>query len=398
MQIHGIVKNINTIKNYSMLTQFNIFQHIHFFTNNFHFINISPIFTITLFFIIGIMCYALLIPFLIIFTLLLCCTLFFQQQELFKPLIICSFFACAGAWLHQKELRDYDDFYTFAENKKITVTGTVIDKNEITSQYKKLTSISLAIDTVATKQHTQKSNKFMLFYTKRNIPLSVGDTTTFYDITCKRPSSESFQHYQIKEQIVATIFDDNPKYTIDNHPTWSLRNWLWQQKKRLLDGLSDKFSHNTFRFFTSLFLGNRACVKTSLEETNEQFKIWGISHFLARSGLHLALFIFIWRTIFCIIPIPLMIKQFIITLLSCLYFILTWTSAPFTRSFALFLIGKICLLTKTSFHLLHYVTLVCLCFLLYSPLYLFFLDFQLSFVLTFALAWFNQLSAQNVPK
>jgi predicted membrane metal-binding protein len=380
---------------------------MHFLAQNFHFINISPLFIITLSFIIGIICHTFLIPLSIIFAALVCCMLLFQHHTFLKQLTLYSFFICAGAYLHHKELRDYDNFYTLFENKKITITGIVIDKNELISQYKKLTAITVAIDTVATANFTQTS-KTMLLYTKNNTTspcglrsastIAVGDTVTFYEIMCKRPTNQDFQRYQIKEQIVATIFDDSPTYTIDNHPTWSLRNWVWQQKKRLLDTLATKFSPHTFRFFSSLFLGNRACVKTSLEETNEQFKVWGISHFLARSGLHLALFLLIWHTIFSFIPIPLIYKQLIITLLSCIYFILTWTSAPFTRSFALFIINKLCLFTKTSFHLLHYVTLVCFCFLLYSPLYLFFLDFQLSFALTFALAWFNQLSTQYESK
>jgi predicted membrane metal-binding protein len=367
-------------------------------TSNFHFIDVSPLFAITLFFIIGIIWHTLLLPFLAVFTLLLCCATLMHSQnhQLLKQIVICSFFSCFGAWLHKKELQDYDKFYTLVENQKINITGTVIDKNDVVSQFKKLSAITVAIDTIATKQQNHPSNKVVIFYTHCNTSTSVGDTITFHNITCKRPSSKDFQRYQIKEQVVATVFDNATKYTIDYHPAWSLRNWIWGQKKRLLETLTNKFSLNAFRFFSSLFLGNRACVKASLEETNEQFKIWGISHFLARSGLHLALFIMIWNTLFCFIPIPLVCKQLIITLLSFIYFILTWTSAPFTRSFALFIVGKLCLFTKTSFHLLHYVTLVCFCFLLYSPLYLFFLDFQLSFALTFALAWFNQLSAQYV--
>jgi len=381
---------------------------MHILTNNFHCIDVSPLFIITLSFIIGIMCHTLLIPLCIIFALLICCVPLLQQHVLFKQLILCSFFICAGAWLHHKELRDYDNFYELVHNKQITVTGIVIDKNEVVQHYKKATVLTVAIDTVATKGCIQTSNptslselqragKTMLFYTKNN-NITVGDTVTFYNICCKKPSSTSFQYYQMKEQIIATIFNDEPQYIINNHPTWSLRYWIWNQKKRLLDSVANKLSTNRFRFFSSLFLGNRACIKTELEETNEQFKIWGISHFLARSGLHLALFICIWQAIFCVIPLPLIIKQCIIALLSCIYFILTWTSAPFTRSFALFILNKLCLFTKTSFHLLHYLTLVCFCFLLYSPLYLFFLDFQLSFALTFALAWLNQLSAQHASQ
>lgn len=273
---------------------------MYLFTKNFHLINIPPLFIITLFFIVGIIWHTTLIPFLAILVLLLFCALFAHLKQLPFPkqLILCSFFVCTGAWLHQKELRDYDDFYTFAHNKKITVTGTVIDKSEVIQHYKKLTAITLAINDVATAQCTQTSNKTLIIYTESNNSTVVGDTVTFYNIYCKKPSNESFQRYQIKEQIVATIFDDAPSYTINNHPTWSLRYWIWSQKKRLLDSLANKLSPNGFRFFSSLFLGNRACIKAELEETNEQFKIWGISHFLARSGLHLALFIFIWQAIF----------------------------------------------------------------------------------------------------
>lgn len=369
-----------------------------FFVKNFHPIGIPPLFYITLFFVAGIIWHSSLTLFLIIFVLSVSyatVVYIIKQIPIPKQLIICSFFTLFGAWLHEKEIRDYNDFYTYIENKKFTVSGTVIDIYQVITNYKTSTVIAVAVDTIATKELATKNNKTILFYTKSNKNICVGDTVTFFDICCKKPSNESFQHYQIKEQIIATIFNDTPKYTIENHPTWSLRHWIWEQKKRLLDKLSQKLSSDGFKFFSSLFLGNRTCVKRSLEETNEQFKIWGISHFLARSGLHLALFIFIWQAIFRIIPLPLIIKQIIILLLSCIYFILTWTSAPFTRSFALFLLNKSCFITKTSFHLLHYLTLVFLSFLLYCPLYLFFLDFQLSFALTFALAWFSQLSTQH---
>ena len=150
-----------------------------------------------------------------------------------------------------------------------------------------------------------------------------------------------------------------------------------------------------FLFFSSLFLGNRSYVKNMMETIDEQFKQWGIYHLLARSGMHLALFIFMWQMIFRFIPLPFILKQGLMLLLCFLYGIFSWTSAPFLRSLALFALNKMCLLTKNPYHLLHYLTLTCLCFLLSCPLYLFFLDFQLSFGLTFALAWLNQLYGQH---
>ncbi|HSC25387.1 MAG TPA: ComEC/Rec2 family competence protein [Candidatus Babeliales bacterium] len=369
---------------------------IHIFKKNFHFIPVPPLLAITLFFIIGIIWYSIFTIFCGIFALLLCYSLcaYIIKLPFSKQLILCSFFTCLGAWLHHKNINDYNSFYTFIDNKKFTIQGMVIDKYETTvARYQKSTVVVVAIDTIMANNCYKKSNKTILFYCKNYDDIVVGDTITINNIVCKRPVNKSFIQYQIKEQIVATVFN-NISYAIDHHPTWSLRYWIWNQKKRLFEGLSNKLSPDTFNFFSSLFLGNRLYIKDSLEKTNDQFKTWGISHFLARSGLHLALFIFIWQAIFCIIPLPLMIKQIILIILSCIYFILTWTSAPFTRSFALFILNKVCFFIKVPFHLVHYVLFVCLCFLLYCPLYIFFLDFQLSFGLTFALAWFQQLSTQ----
>jgi len=354
-----------------------------------------PLFAITLFFMIGIIFHSVVPLFFTIFLFTSCVAFFAYKRNSTLSIVICAFFALAGAWLHQKELHDYDEFYTFVENKKCIVTGTVIDKCKATVNHQTTTLITLAIDTITTDLCTKKSNKTLLLYGKNNNCLAVGDRTTLLGISFKKPSSGDFQRYQIKEQVVATLFNNYVHYRIDYHPQWSLRYWIWNEKTRLLSGLENKLSQRGFQFFSSLFLGNRTYVKSSLEETNEQFKIWGIYHFLARSGMHLALFIFIWQAIFCLIPLPLIIKQIILSLFSCVYFALTWTSTPFTRSFALFLLNKICLFSKKPFHTLHYLTLVCFGFLLYCPLYLFFLDFQLSFALTFALAWFNQIAIQH---
>ena len=328
--------------------------------------------------------------------ILLACTLFhFFFVRNTTQLILCSLFTLTGAYLYHQEWQKYHDFYEFVADKKITITGTIIDSNETVINHKKTTVLTLTTTTIATENQTKKCNKLLMLYTKCNKTIIVGDTVTFTDISCKLPSSHDFQQYQIKEQIIATIFDDELNYSIDYRPSWSLRLWIWQHKQRLLHSVKEKFSTDSFRFFSSLFLGNRACIKNELEETNEQFKIWGISHFLARSGLHLVLFLIAWQTVFATIPLPLVLKHIIMLLLSTLYFLLSWSSTPFIRAFALFMLGKICFFNKTPFHLLHYLTLVCFAFLLYCPLYLFFLDFQLTFVLTFALAWFNQLSTKQ---
>ena len=376
---------------------------MHLIVKHFHTIAIPPLLPITLAFIVGILwqsfcCNTTATTLILLLAVAIFCCIGIKNKHIAtlftKNMPLCCFFVFAGAYLYNKQIVDHNEFYAFATNSPIAITGVVIDKNKATTQYNKATVIAVSVDVAQKGSATKKIAKTVMIYTENDVSVEVGDTVTFCNITCKQPTNDSFNTYQIKEQIAATVFDNKLKYIVHDHPEWSLRRWIWNQKQRLLNGLMSKLSPDGFRFFSSLFLGNRACVKASLEKTNEQFKIWGISHFLARSGLHLALFIFIWQTLFCFIPLPFIIKQLIITFASCSYFILTWTSAPFTRSFALFLLHKVCVMSKLPFHLLHYLTLICFCFLLYCPLYLFFLDFQLSFALTFALAWLNQLCAQ----
>ena len=238
----------------------------------------------------------------------------------------------------------------------------------------------------------------MLFYSPYRSDIQVGDTIQIFNITCKKPDNLHLCMYQMREQIRATVFTPHLNYTVIDNPSWSFKRWVYEKKQAILQSCEQQLSPQSFLFFSSLFLGNRLYVKNKLEDINEQFKHWGIFHFLARSGLHLALFVIMWQAIFRYIPIPLILKTITIIALSVIYALFSWSSIPFTRSLLLFLFNKSCLITKVSYNLLHYLTLTCFCFLLYCPLYLFFLDFQLTFGITFTLAWFNILSDRyNTP-
>ncbi len=315
------------------------------------------------------------------------------QKTLYFALYV--LIAAGGAYLHKSTLKEYDNFYLFTQNKPITITGTIINKSIDKNQYNSSTIITLALESMHNQTDHKNINKKIILYGPLSLDvLCVGDNVTFFNILCKKSENESLNLYQMKEHIAATVFDQKIKYTINTRPTWSFQRWIFNHKEKLLYSLKQKLSPSCFLFFASLFLGNRACVKNSMEETNEQFKRWGIFHLLSRSGMHLALFIFSWQLLLRTIPLPFIIKQLILLIISFIYGFFSWSSTPFIRSFVLFLFNRICLITKTSYLSLHYLPLTCLCFLVYCPLYLFFLDFQLTFSLTFALIWLNQVYNQ----
>jgi len=311
--------------------------------------------------------------------------------------------AVCGLSLYQKEFNDYHAFYHFTNNYPVDMIGTIEDIDHGFIAGKQATIITLYVHRIKNETFTQKINKNLLVYASQVQDMHVGDTIQLHNVTCKKPENEHLSMYQIREQMCAAVFISKPYYTILDRPTISFKRWIYQTKQTILKNSEQKLSSHTFLFFSSLFLVNRLYVKKKLEDINEQFKQWGIFHFLARSGLHLALFIIMWQAILRYIPVPFTTKTILLIVLSIIYALFSWSSTPFTRSFLLFLCNKSCLLAHTSYNLLHYLTLICFCFLLYCPMYLFFLDFQLTFGITFTLAWFNVLcnqytNEQSIPQ
>gem|GEM_PF-2019887 len=369
-----------------------------FLKNYFHLITISPLLPLLILFSAGVVWQHYALTSLFIISLFFVSFLYALHQYTIAQSFMWSALYCliaiSGGLLYQKELADYDAFYCFTHNRPVTITGTIEDLNETTIGHKKTTVITLAVQQIQNDQTVKKFNKYILLYTTNKHTMQISDTVTISHVVCKKAKNEQLMHYQIREQVIATIFADKPAYIIINHPTWTMKRCIFEQKQKILQQCKKKLSPLTFLFFTSFFLGNRQYVKNSLEDTNEQFKRWGIFHFLSRSGLHLALFVITWQNILKYIPFSFVFKNIALIVLSVIYALLSWSNPPFIRSLCLFLLNKTCLITKHSYNLFHYLTLTCFCFLLYCPLYLFFLDFQLTFGITFVLAWFNQLHSQ----
>ena len=370
-----------------------------FLKKHFHFIIISPILPLLIFFIIGIVWYLHNI-FMNIIIIVIFLLLFIYQLYNSKKLSLGWFFlylslTAGGTIWHAKTIFDYNSFYLFTNNNACDITGVIHDINYSLIYNKKMAVFKIAIEQVKNDNSFLKIDKYILWYTTQETSIQVGDTIILHSIICTKPSDDHFIQYQQKEHIVTTTYNNNTHYTIINHPSWSLRKIIFDQKQKIFSNIEQKLSTHSFSLFSSLFLGNRSYVKNEIENTNEQFRRWGIFHFLARSGLHLALFVLVWQWFLRYLPISLTIKNIIIVILCLVYALLSWSSTPFIRSLLLFLAHKICSISQNSYNLLHYLTLVCICFLLYCPLHIFFLDFQLTFIITYALAWFNQTYTQH---
>ena len=241
----------------------------------------------------------------------------------------------------------------------------------------------------------QQNRNLSLYVTRIPTELLVGDVIEITDLICKEIKNPSFGTYLAKEKISATLFLDNFTYTLLKRPTFSVARSLFYMRNTIFNSLRNKINKATFTLFSSIFLGNHTRGKKSDKKTKESFKIWGLSHHLARSGLHLVIFAMLWHFILNILPIAFLARQFLFILFVLLYALLSWSSISFERALLMLIFYKLTLFIKTSLHYIHLITLVTLLVLLLNPLQLFFLDFQLSFGLTFALAWFSAIESRK---
>lgn len=199
-----------------------------------------------------------------------------------------------------------------------------------------------------------------------------------------------FNDYLIKSGINGTLFCNHLSYTLLQRPSYSYQRTIASFRANLFDRVRAKMSEPNAAFYSSLFLGNCHTYKKYLKGMKTHFGIWGLSHFLARSGLHLVLFIYLWHLLLAYIPMRSRYKYVIMLLLNTVYLILSWSSLSFMRSFSSLCFYYIAHIWQQQPSTLHIITLITCGCLLMNPMQLFFLDFQLSFGLTFALAWIYQ--------
>lgn len=135
----------------------------------------------------------------------------------------------------------------------------------------------------------------------------------------------------------------------------------------------------------SIFFGYPLSSVSQEMALRTSFSWWGISHYLARSGLHLVIFVSIMHLFMMLIPVPLVAKRLLTALVLFIYTLFSYPTLSFVRALLMAALALICALLSLRQQPLHTISIVCCLLLLYQPLYLFSLDFQLTFALTFAL-------------
>lgn len=198
--------------------------------------------------------------------------------------------------------------------------------------------------------------------------------------------------------------------TLINRPAWHFARDIFEIHKNMLTAIQKQLNPDAFRLFCLMFLGKfedtgsfvQEDERTFIEKLNspafqsrQWFNNWGISHYLARSGLHLVIVVILLQFLLSLVPIGFRAKKLALGCYLGLYSIISWPAVSFTRALLMVALAMGADIIHRPTQILHLIIVASYAVLLWQPANLFYADFQLSFGLTFVLAWANHVHRQR---
>jgi ComEC/Rec2-related protein len=296
----------------------------------------------------------------------------------------------AGYYLYHRQTSIFHDFKNKINHKTFDVTGLVVDYEKTPGN---LFKHKLTIQTTIFSNLNEKINctKCICIYTQRFPAAYVGDEILLENLRFNFASNNHFEQFLIKNNIAGTVFMATLNFKKITKQTTCAATFLKKYKRAILKKINLKMNYTTAAMFNSIFLGNKSCNKLEIAKLKRNFQTWGIIHYLARSGLHLVIISAIWQVLCNILQIPFILSNVIVVLFMIIFCFLSWSALPFTRALVMILCYRICRFWRLQIHMLHILNISCIITLVCNPASLFALDFQLSFLLTYGLVFFNEI-------
>lgn len=164
-------------------------------------------------------------------------------------------------------------------------------------------------------------------------------------------------------------------YTVEKK---DLINKLYNQREILYNAIKSRLGQRKAGFITSVAFGYSEALDS---EDRADMKVFGISHAVAVSGLHMALVYGMLKSVF---------GTKISLVIAFLYVLFTGASPSTVRAFTMIFIMNFALVVKRNYNSLAAISLAGIILLLKNPYDLFALGFQLSFLATLGIILFNK--------
>ncbi len=326
----------------------------------------------------------------IIFFVFLTSLLFFKFANNTKIVIYCSVFFALGVYRYSSIKTDYIALQKELYGKNINIIGKICDiaKKNNCIGYRIILEI---IDAKLEEESCEKlKNHNICIYCKLKPELKLADIIEIKNIKISKNKTEDIDNFFIKENIILTYFLPKLNYKkLENQN--NIGSICLEKKQQIHKNLKLKMNEDAFSLFNSIFLGFKQENKF-YGKIKGFFSNWGITHYLARSGLHVILLIWVLNLLLQLIPAHIFYKRIILLLFIIFYTLLSWPAISFYRAIFMFFLYQLGMLLFLNVNSLQTLFLTTILTLLYNPFYILFLDFQLSFALTLGLIIFPKIN------
>jgi hypothetical protein len=216
-----------------------------------------------------------------------------------------------------------------------------------------------------------------------SVDVSVGMhiRTTRICIEKKKESPLLFAH-GLYHKNVGTFFTPKLWFRVITplHPSYAWTTWMHAKREKLYNQMILGLSPAAAGAFSALFLGNKS--HPEYQKIKRLFARWGITHYLARSGLHVNIIIWIWGAALSALGLPIPITMLLLLIFLFVYHLFSWESISFYRALIVWGLWACGIILNKQPHTLYLFFMLTLAAILFFPACTLCLDFQLSFFLT----------------
>ncbi|MDP3787948.1 MAG: ComEC/Rec2 family competence protein [Candidatus Chromulinivorax sp.] len=318
--------------------------------------------------------------------------IYHEKQRSLLLAFACCFFFFGATRYYQNQALYFESNELLEKNCNITCTVQEIlprldDQEQI--------CILMHVSSVEIRDEQHAINKkiylFLPFYSK--LWIKPHQKIFVKNIILKHPKSTSYQEYLIRENVWAVAHPKWLSYTTIKKPTLCMQQ-INELCSMPLCTTNHALSQLTHSLYLSIFCGKKIKSQTTTK-MKELFQYWGISHHLARSGLHLIILIGLLLFLLSFVPCSASKKQWAVVVILCFYYLMTYPSVAFMRAFYMYLLYTLCKQLYVPNNPTHILLITTLLILITNPHHLFFLDFQLSFSITLLILWFCQVTQNS---
>lgn len=337
-------------------------------------------------------------------------TIFLFRQN-FKLINSACFLTCMiiAASNNYYQTQKITSFYEHYGQQKLTISGEIIDLDSLVLNPSKR-AIKILVHQIAPVIKNYRVPKTITIWANSTNQLQLHDEVLLTNLETPNLLTPTLLTACLRADSIQLKLTKNSTYKILSRPKYNQANCLnfskfnliqqkiYTLKHSLLSKLKLKLAPTSFSLLATIFLGHKkASTPEDMQLIRDQFQIWGLAHFLARAGLHMIMIALLIKLCLLLLQIPIRLSSPIIICLVLVYYQLSWSSVSFLRALSMVIIYETCKLLNLQIDGLHLLNLILIGTLLSNPVQIFFLDFQLSFALTYALVLaFRQNQYRNI--